>query len=456
MKHIRRISWGIVICASFVMIPCNAQDNVVDEVIWVVGDEPILKSDVENQRISAEMNGMSLEGNPYCVIPEQLALQKLFLHQAALDSAKVSDADVIRMVDARLNEWLQIAGSKEKLEEYRQKSMSKIREELMLEIRNQMMAESVRRKLVENVKVTPAEVRHYFKDLPNDSLPLIPTKVEVQIITHEPKVSRQEIERVEGELREYVRRINAGESDFSTLAILYSQDPGSARRGGEMDYSGKAEFVPEFANVAFSLTDPKKVSKIVKTEYGYHIIQLIDRRGDKIKVRHILRKPQISKTEETEALASLDSLASDIRDAKISFDNVTALVSDDKDTRNNKGLMVNVNRQTGTRTSLFTMQELPQDVAKVVDRMSVGEISKPFQMINEKGQEVCAIVKLKNRYDTHRANVTEDFQMLTNVVKSKRQAEIINNWIREKQKTTYIRINEGWRDCQFEYPGWIK
>lgn len=433
------------------------QNNVIDEVIWVVGDEAILKSDVEAARLDF---GASINGNPYCVIPEQLAIQKLFLHQAQLDSIEVAASSINPYVESRLNELVMRAGSKEKLEEYYHKTMTQIREMMFESVKEQETVKKVRAKLTENIKVTPAEVRRYFKDLPEDSLPWIPAQVEVQIVTLQPLIPQEEIDRVKEELRDYTERINSGESSFSTLAILYSEDPGSARYGGEMDYTGRGMLDPAFANVAFSLSDPSKVSKIVESEFGFHIIQLIDKRGDKVKVRHILRKPRLDQKNIDEALMRLDSIAEDIRVGKFTFEEAAAYISDDKDTRNNHGLMTNVKADETTgeyvRTSRFLLQDLPQEVAKVVSGMNTGEISKPFTMINSKGKEVCAIVKLKSQIKAHKASMAEDFQVLKNVVLNKRQEEKINEWIKEKQKTTYVRINEDWRDCDFEYPGWVK
>ena len=304
------------------------KSNVVDEVIWVVGDEPILRSDVEEARISAELYGEHID-NPYCVIPEQLAIQKLFLHQAALDSVEVDEARVIRAADEQINRAIQNFGSRENVETVARKSIAQYREQQKTMYRNNLMIGQVRENITKNVKVTPAEVRKYFSSLPEDSLPLIPTQVEVQIITSVPKVSRAEVERIESRLRDFAKRINSGESEFSTLAKIYSQD-GSARNGGELGYSGRNQWVPEFANVAFSLNDPKKVSKIVRTEFGFHIIQLIDKRGDRINVRHILLKPEIEESEYDRALGRLDSIADDIRNDKFTFDEAAPLLSDDK------------------------------------------------------------------------------------------------------------------------------
>ncbi len=431
-----------------------AQKNVVDEVIWVVGDEPILLSDVEEARISAELSGQPVT-NPYCTIPEQLAVRKLFLHQAAIDSVTVSEGDIIRGVDARINEYISVYGSREAVEQAAQKSIRQLRETFKRMYREENMVEEVKSNLTSKISATPAEVREFFKNTPTDSLPFIPTQVEVQIITSQPKVSRQEVERVEARLRDFAQSVNSGESDFSTLAKLYSED-GSARMGGELGYTGRNMWVPEFANVAFSLNDPKKVSKIVRTEFGFHIIQLIDKRGDKVNVRHILLKPQIEEAEFERGIARLDSIADDIRAERFTFDAAAYALSDDKDTRNNHGLMANVIQETRTISSRFQMKDLPQDVAKVVDTLQVGQVSRAFRMTNQKGQTVCAIVRLKSRIDGHHANMTEDFQVLRDQVIAKRREEKINSWIKEKVNSTYVRISPDWRNCDFKYEGWVK
>ncbi len=432
-----------------------AQKNVVDEVVWIVGDEAILRSDIEKRRLDY---GSQIKGNPYCVIPEQLAIQKLFLHQAIIDSINVTDADVSQYVENDINQKIMVAGSKEKLEEYMKMPLVQIREELFDQYRNEATAMRMRDQLTSSIKVTPAEVRRYFKDLPEDSLPLIPTQVEVQLLVLQPRIPQAEIDRVKALLREYADRVNSGTTSFATLARLYSEDPGSARQGGEMPYMGKGELDPGFANVAFSLTDPKKVSKIAQSEFGFHIIQLIDKRGDKLKCRHILKRPEVAQADIDSALVILDSITKDIKSEKISFEDAVRYASDDKDTRNNRGILSNL-KETGETTTRFEMSELSAlspELARVIDPLEVGEISKPFTMLNKRGMTICAIARLKNRTTTHRASVTEDFQVLNNVVKQKKGEEAIRKWIREKQQSTYIRINPDWRDCDFQYDGWVK
>lgn len=430
----------------------HAQDNIIDEVVWVVGDEAILKSDIEQARLQAQYQGIKFSKDPYCVIPEQMAVQKLFLHQAEIDSIEVADTDVLSMVDKRINYYVQQVGSKEKFEEYMNMTSTQIREKWREEVRNEMIADKMKQEIVGDIKVTPAQVRRYFNQLPPDSIPYIPTQVEVQIITQQPKIPQAEIDRVKARLRDFTERITSGETQFSTLARLYSEDPGTARQGGEMDFMGRGQLVPEFAAVAFNLTDPKKVSKVVETEYGFHIIQLIEKRGDRIKVRHILLKPQVPEEDLNASVAHLDSIANDIRTGKFTFESAALYLSDDKNSKNNNGLMPN----SATGTSRFEMGQLPQEIAVVVDKMNIGEISEAFTMIDaQNGKEKCAIVKLKTRIPGHKATITDDYQRLKAVVLEKLQNEKIQKWIAEKQKTTYVRINEKWKNCDFEYPGWI-
>ena len=448
----------LFLCALCAPLSLFAQNDsieaIVDEVIWVVGDEAILKSDVEAMRLQSEQEGVRWTRDPDCAIPEQIAVQKLLLNQAITDSVEVTEAEITQGVEQYLERMISMIGSREKLEEYQKKSMSQIRADLRETYRENQLVQGMQHKLTKDITVSPAEVRRYFQNMPQDSIPFVPTEVEVQIITQTPRIEQEEINRVKEELRDYTDRINKGESSFQTLARLYSEDPGTARRGGELDYTGRGMLDPAFANVAFALTDPKKVSKIVESEFGFHIIQLIDKRGDKIKVRHILRKPVVSDDAITKALARLDSIRNDIVEEKFTFEAGASLLSDDKDTRNNHGLMANVT-QDG-RTSRFKLADLPSEVAKAVDRMKVGEISTPFEMINERGKTVCAIVKLKSRTEGHKATITEDFQVLKNVVLAKRREQVLHDWVVNRIKSTYVRINDRYRNCDFEYEGWVR
>ena len=388
-----------------------AQKNIIDEVIWIVGDESILRSEIEEQRIRAQYEGTPLQGDPYCVIPEQMAINKLFLHQAVLDSIEVSESSVMNQVENRLNYFISQIGSKEKMEEYFRKNTSALREDLRVMFREQMIIQQMQQKLVGDIKSTPSDVRRFFNSLPEDSIPMVPAQVELQIISFEPPVPIDEINRVKERLREFTERAQKGTTDFSVLARLYSEDTESAKRGGELGFMGRGQLVPEFSAVAFNLTDPKKVSRIVQSEFGYHIIQLIEKRGDRINCRHILLKPRVSLEYKNLAIQKLDSIADEIRKGKITFENAVMNYSLDKNTAMNAGLMLNEK----SNTSKFEYQDLPQEVAKIVYGMKVGEISKPFSMISPtSNKEVVAVVKVKSKTDNHRANMTDDYQMLKN------------------------------------------
>lgn len=441
------------ICAFALLLSgsgLSAQDNVIDRVEWVVGDKFILRSDIEEAIRYWMSNGRKFDGDPYCVVGEDLAIQQLFLHQAELDSVEADENQVMREVDAQVDRVIQEIGSKEKMEEYFDMNSAEIRDMYREQLHNMYTMEMMKQKIVGDIKLSPALVRRFYQSLPVDSIPFIQQQVEVQIITIEPEIDKEEIERVKSELREYTERITSGETSFSTMALMYSEDPGSARRGGELDYSGRGELAPEFATVAFNLTDPGKVSKIVETEYGFHIIQLIDKRGDRVKVRHILRKPRRSNENIKKMLVTLDSVAVDIKNGKYTFEEAVEAYSDDKDTRNNYGIMYN----PANASSYFELEQLPVDIARVIDGMEVGEVSQPFAWMLNNGKTVCAIAKLRVRTEAHRATLSDDYETLRLLYQAKMGDDRIQEWIKEKQKKTYVRVNRDTHSCDFKYPGW--
>ena len=448
--HKRLLTLAVVLLGGLQLMAQEAE-NIIDEIIWVVGDEAILRSEVENERKRMLYQGEKIDGDPYGVIPEQMAIQKLFINQAIIDSIEVSDDQVEAQVDAQMNMFIAQIGSKEKLEEYLEKPISQLRSEWRTGIRNNGIMQQMQQKLVEDVTITPSEVRLYFERLPKDSIPFIETQVEVQIITLQPQVSKQQVDEIKNRLRDFTNRVNTGESEFSTLAILYSEDPGSAAMGGELGFKAKGAFVPEFSSVAFQLTEPGKVSKVVETEFGFHIIQLIERRGDRANFRHILLTPNVSPKELTDARARMDSLRMELDSAKFTFEDAARYLSSDKNTRNSGGMMTS-ERSGAAR---MTMDELPAEVARVVARMEVGEISKPFVMKDSKtSRDQVAIVKLKRRVPGHKATYYDDYQTVKEIYEQHLHQEIIENFIREKQKTTYVRIKPGWEKYDFKYPGW--
>ncbi len=445
-------SWLLAIGCWLLASGCLAQDNIIDEVIWIVGEEAILRSEVEEERLRAQYEGQPISGDPYCVIPEQLAIQKLFLHQAELDSVEANESSVSSQVDMRMNYYISQIGSKEKMEEYFRKTSSEIREEMMTAVRHQMIIQQMQSKLTADIQPTPAEVRRYYNSLSADSLPMVPAQVEVQILSVEPPVPVEETERIKSQLREFTERVTSGKADFSMLARLYSEDTESAKRGGELGFVGKGQLVSAFADVAFNLTDPKRVSRVVETEYGYHIIQLIERKGDRINCRHILLKPRVSYMDKQNAVARLDSIRSLVLTDSLSFERAVAQFSEDKSTLMNGGLMTNPT----TGASKFEYQDLPPEIARQIYSMKEGDISAPFTMMDRsKNKEVCAIVRLKTKRESHKANLTDDFQIIRNILMEKLSGETIDQWIRNKQKEIYVHIDPNWRGCDFQYPGWV-
>lgn len=428
-----------------------ANNNIVEEVAWMVGDQPIYKSEIEEAYQQMLYEKTPLKGDPYCVIPERLALEKLFLHQADIDTVEVQESMVAQAVDQRLNYLVTNLGSKEKVEEYFRKPYAEFREQMSESMRNQYRIQQVQSNISKDLKVTPSDVRKYFSTLPDDSIPFIPLQVEAEIITINPRIPQQEIDDIKARLRDYADRVNRGESEFSTLAILYSED-GSSVRGGEIGFLGKGHLEPEYAAVAFNLNDPKKASKIVETQYGFHIIQLIEKRGDRVNTRHILLRPKVAATDLNDAVARLDSLKAEINAGKFTFEEAT-VVSQDKDTRNNHGRMVNAE----SNTTRFEMSQLPQEVAKKINDMEVGEISDAFVMTDPKRNcDIVALVKLTARIPAHKANLSDDYQTIKGMYENAAKQRMVDEWIAKKIKDTYVKIEDNWIDCEFEHDGWLK
>lgn len=450
MKKVGLTIWFLLSSVGSIVF---AQNNMIDGVVWIVGDEVILKSDVEEQRLRMQYEGTRMQGDPYCLIPEQIAIQKLFLHQAKIDSITVSESMVYSQVEARMNYFISEIGSKEKMEEYFKKTASQIREELYTVTKEQMIVQQMQQKLTGDVKLTPNEVRTMYDKMDADSIPTVPETVEVQIITIEPPIKQEEIDRVKNQLREFAERVNSGSVDFSLLARLYSEDKESALRGGELGFAGRGRFVPEFASAAFALQEPGKISRVIETEFGYHIIQLIEKRDDRVNCRHILLKPRVSIEEKQQALERLDSIVNVIRNGELTFESATLQFSSDKDSRMNGGLIPN--QYTGS--SKFEYQNLPSEIAKMAYKLNAGEISEPFAMMDTKlGREVYAVIKVKSKVKSHKANLVDDYQELKSFLEAKRGQEIIQEWITKKQKETYIQIDEEWKNCNFKHEGWIK
>lgn len=453
-KPLLSLLGAAVVALASVAAPGAPGNNIIEEVAWMVGDQPIYKSEIEEAYQQMLYEKTPVNGDPYCVVPEQLAIEKLFLHQADMDTVEVQESMVAMAVDQRLNYLITNLGSKEKLEEYFRKPMSEFRAQMSDMMRNQYRIQQVQASLTKDLKVTPSDVRRYFSELPQDSIPFVPLQVECEIITINPKIPQEEIDDIKSRLRQYADRVNKGERDFSTLATLYSEDPGSSVRGGEIGFMGRGHLEPEYAAVAFNLNDTKKVSKIVETQYGYHIIQLIEKRGDRVNTRHILLRPKVSDQELTEAIHRLDSVRANIvTHRRFTFEEAAPILSQDKDTRNNQGRMLN----QANGTTRFEMKDLPQEVAKKIDKMQVGDVSEAFIMKDPKrDRDIVAIVKLTQRIPAHRANLSEDYQTIKGMYENSAKQKMVKDWLAKKIRDTYVKIEDNWADCEFEHPEWLR
>ena len=421
-----------------------AQNNVIDEVVWVVGDEAILKSDVEGERLNAQYEGRRFDGDPYCVIPEQLAVQKLFLHQAEIDSIEVSDQDVLAEVEMRTNWFIDQMGSKEKMEEYYNKTSSQIREMLRESVRNSKLVQKMQQKIIGDVKLVPADVRRYFKNLPADSIPYVPTQVEVQIITVEPKIPQEEIDRVKKTLRDYTERVESGDVSFSLLARMYSEDPGSAPLGGVYEGVRKGMFVKPFEAVAFNLEEGE-ISEPVETEYGYHIIQVIKRRGEQLDLQHILIRPKQSPEDIQKIHETMDSIVSKIRAGSLKFEEAVKEFSEDDATKYNNGNMMN----SMTGETAYPLSDMDAQLYYAVGNLKAGEVSDPVYIEDPREGSKYAIFYVRKRTEPHRANYSTDFNKLKEMTKKEMTEKKLRAWVSKKVKDVYIHVAKGWDDCGF-------
>lgn len=429
----------------------SAQKNVVDKIVAIVGEEIVLKSDIENAYLQEQGRGLLSSSSDYKTeLLEQQLIQKLLMAQAQIDSVFVTEDEVESAVSGQIDYFISNAGSQERLEGYFGKSLQEIKDEMRTPIREKLITEQMQQKIVEKIRLTPSEVRAFFKKIPKDSLPDIPDKYELQQIVLRPNISDAEKERIRENLREYRDQILKGEKTFNTLAVLYSEDPGSAARGGELGYLSKNDLDPAFAEAAFSLK-PGKISKIVESEFGFHILQLIDRQGEKVNVRHILLQPKISEEEKEEALNRLDTIRQYITESKMTFEEAAYYFSTDKKTKNNGGLFADPR----TSEAKISRADIPGEMAREVNKMKEGEISQPFTSL-QNGREEYKIVKIKTFYPQHKANLDDDWQAFELELQRQKQMEKLEKWIKEKQATTYIHIDPSYRDGKFRYDGWIK
>ena len=449
----------LLYAALALTMAASAQDKVqvVDKVVAVVGKNIILQSDIESQYVQYRMQG-NFEGSGAamrCAILEELMFQKLMLNQAEMDSLNVTDNEVEMELNRRISDLLGRAGSQEKLESIFNKSMKEIKDELRRLVREKSLQDQVRADILKGVVVTPAEVRAFYKSLPPDSIPMVDDQYEIVQIVKRPPVSIDEKLAVKDQLYQIRKRILDGESSFSTMAILYSEDPGSATKGGELGFTGRGEFAPEFEMVAFNLRDGE-ISEVVETQFGFHIIQLIERRGDYVNCRHILITAKVPVEALEKAQHELDSAAQLIRNGDMTFEEACLKFSDDE-SRTNGGYIANP--MGGNRISIQDMQELGnypsfgefKNLAFVVGKLAVGTVSDPLPMTTNDSKDAFRLVMVKNKIPAHKANLNDDYALIQSWALNQKNQEVVSNWIRNKAKKAFVRIDEDYKDCDFQF-----
>ncbi len=430
---------------AFVPALMSQERVIIDQVVAVVGNSAILKSDLFNQQRQLESQGVTFGSDAQCGLLDEMLYQKLLFNQAVIDSVEVSDQQVEQILERRLRFFIQQIGSREQLEAYYGKSIDELKDEFRPMVREQELSQIMESTITRNVRVTPSEVRRFFQNTPSDSIPMVESEMELAQIVIQPAIEPEEKQETRNRLNEFRERILKGES-FSTLAILYSEDPGSARRGGELGFYGRGELYPEFEATAFGLR-PGEVSEVIETQAGLHIMQLIERRGEQINVRHILVQPKVSPQQLNAARNKLDSIRNLILDEELTFAQAAIKFSDDPG-RINEGIMVN----PYTNTTRFKNDEIEPNLFFVVDKLEVGGISGPVPKMTEEGQQAFRIVKVRNRIEAHEATLEGDYDFVQQLALNKKKMKTVQDWIRTRLGNTYIHINDDFLNCNFSIP----
>jgi peptidyl-prolyl cis-trans isomerase SurA len=430
----------------------NAQ-ILVESIAAIVGNEVVYLSDLENTIVDLRRSGTKTPYNELrCMVFQEMLVTKLFIDKARIDSINVADDVVDADLNMRMNDAIRKAGSEEALVEYFKKSILEIRRDIRKSLLEQETVRQVQNKISENITITPGDVKRYFATIPKDSLPIIPARYEIGIIQLDPPSNEDNKMEARQKLLDIRSQILAGKS-FNVLAIMYSEDTESAKKGGEIGFMTRGELEKPYADAAFSLT-MGTVSKIVETKFGFHIIQLIDRKGEMVNTRHILIRPQVKPDQASRALARLDSIANQIRKDSLKFDMAALMYSTHKDSRINGGVLVNPN--PADRVSWLTLEELNKEMYVKVRDLKPGEISDAFKTTDENNAPVFRIVKLINEIPAHTANMKDDYQILYNATLANARTKVYDKWIKEKIKNTYIKISEECKSCDFLQTGWLK
>lgn len=447
MKH---VFLSFIFLSSLIHNAFTQEGELIDGIVGVVGSKVILYSEIEGQLVQAKQSGMEVNDDTECLILQDLMFQSLLVNQAELDSVEVSEDQVNSELDQRIRFFEQQIGGREKLEEFYGKSIAEIKDEFYTLIENRMKAEQMKATITSGISITPKEIKKYYNDMPSDSIPLVGSKVEVAQITKQPQVSEEIKKATKEKLNNWRNEILSGDRTFAGTAVLYSNDPGTRGDGGEFGWVSRGTFVPEFDRIAFKMKEGD-ISEVFETDYGFHILELFERRGEQYSGRHILLIPKISNEDLQKSKAFLDSVYTLIEEGKYTFEEAAKQFSDDKESKFSGGLIYNQN----TATSKFEMNELDKQLFVVIDKMEVGDVSKPAFMQTQDNKEAYRLVKLKSISDPHKANLKDDYQLIQNMATSEIRNDKVKNWIKDKTSNTYINISDEYKDCS-SISEWIK
>jgi peptidyl-prolyl cis-trans isomerase SurA len=439
MKHRSLYIWFFLV----LFVNLFSQNTTVDKIIAVIGKEPVLQSELEGTMMMQEKGERQLTK---CQTLEQLVFTKLLITQADKDSVTVTDAEVDAEMNKRFNYYILQFGSEEKLEEFYGKRINVIKDELRSDVEDQMLAQRMQQKITGDLKLSPAEVRLYYNQIPSDSLPLISSEMEILQLVRKPPINKDEKLKTKQTLESYRQRVLKGES-MNVLAALYSEDPGSAKQGGLIENVFRGQMVPEFEATAFKLK-AGEISEVFETSYGYHFIQMVARRGEMLDLRHILLSPKMTNADYFKAKTDLDSIKQLIENGTYTFEQAVKLFSDDTDTKQSGGILIN-QASGSTKWTIEDISTLDEKLVQTFSNMKVGDLSPIVPFSGMDGKPGFRLFKLKNRTDPHKANMKEDYARLLQMATTAKQREKVNEWITRHSKNTYIKIDDAYK-CQFE------
>lgn len=452
-QHFISILLIVLVGAFFPTSQARAQKRIlIDGVVGIVGQKSILKSEIENTLLQYKARQMALPGNDRCYIFEELLFQTLLLNQADLDSVYASDGQVESQLNRRLDYFEEQMGGRKAMEEYFGKPYKDMKEFFRETVEDQIVIQQMQSQITSDIVVSPAEVSEFYAKIPKDSLPIVQSEIQFSQIVIYPEIKAEQEEKIKEELLNIKERVENGSMEFTVAAILYSDDRAANEKNGSLGWVRRGDLVPEFSEAAFSLSKPGELSDIVQTDFGYHLIKFHERRGEQVLVSHILMKPKVKTAAKLKAKNKLDSIAKLIRTDKYTFEEAAEKFTEDDAGKRNGGTVIN----PYSGTSTFKSEDIDPSTNFIIRKLDIGEISEPFESTNMKGKTEMKIISVKSKTKPHVATLETDYQRISDMALEKKKQQAVDDWIKEKQKTTYIKISPEYQSCDFKYEGWLK